>query len=176
MQPGRPQFVMSKCCAFWAQVIAGWSLPLAILLLTWAVFQKVATFFLMTRHTSIHKRYMVATHCWVLEKYNQQFSISIFTRNSPTQALSTLSLYTIPACYNMTGWVALIILRPTLTRDNNHSYHFEACDNSHIDNSHLEGWLTNWREIVWKPHPNYYELKGVFKRKQAVTEVVPSSY
>ena len=47
-------------------------------------------FFLMTRHTSIHKIYMVPTHCWVLEKCSQQFSISIFTRNSPTQALNTL--------------------------------------------------------------------------------------
>ena len=28
MQPERPRFVMSKCCAFWAQVIAGWGLPL----------------------------------------------------------------------------------------------------------------------------------------------------
>ena len=45
----------------------------------------------MTRHTSIHKIYMVPTHCWVLEKCSQQLSISIFTRNSPTQALSTLS-------------------------------------------------------------------------------------
>ena len=76
---------MSKCCAFWAQVIAEWGLPLAVLLLTWAIFQKAATFFLMTRHTSIHEIYMVSIHCWVLEKCSQQFSISIFTRNSPAQ-------------------------------------------------------------------------------------------
>ena len=90
MQHERPLFVMSKCCAFRAQVLAGWGLPLAVPLLTWAVFQKVATFFLMTRYTSNHNIYMVSIHCWVLEKFSQQLSISIFTRNSPTQALSTL--------------------------------------------------------------------------------------
>ena len=47
----------------------------------------------MTSYTSNHNVYMVSIHSWVLEKFSQQLSISVFTRNSPTQALSTLSPY-----------------------------------------------------------------------------------
>ena len=106
---------LKGCCSWCLSVVpfAGWGLPLVVPLLTWTVFQKVATFFLMTRYTSNHNIYVVSIHCWVLEKFSQQFSISIFTRNSPTQDLITLRLWRLS--WLAVEWLWLVLAGPFLT-------------------------------------------------------------
>ena len=57
-------------------------------------FPESCNYFLNDQAYLLFKIYLVSIHCWVLEKCSQQLNVSIFTRNTPTQGLSTLRFYT----------------------------------------------------------------------------------